>query len=232
MKPKLKLVLDVKADIENAKYFVKNGEYVDWFLPLNFKYITSKKFSTSERNKIITEYTRHIHKINKKDILDSVVETRKRWLKIENSFYDLVDDIFGGYSWPKGKYTGYVSIYLMFPRYISEKTFYFPFQKVKFDPISVIAHEMLHFIFFDFINKKYKLTEDSKFRGKNAEYVWQVSETFNSTIENWKPYKKLFPRNIEPYPSCEKMFAKMSKQWNKNQDIKSFLDKWILKENF
>ena len=61
MKPKLKLAIDIKADIQNAKWFVNYSEFVDWFLPLNFQYVTSKKFSLSERNKIISEYTKHIH---------------------------------------------------------------------------------------------------------------------------------------------------------------------------
>lgn len=237
MVPKLKLALDVKADTENCIYFVKNESdtipsFLDMFLPKNFRYITSKKFSSSERNKIITEYTKHIYKINKKDITDGVNDTKKRWKKIESRFYKLVNRIFQGHPWPKGSYTGMASIYLMYPRNIQKKTFYFPYKNVKFDPLGVITHEMLHFIFFDFIKKKYKLTENSKFRGKNAEYVWQVSETFNNTIENWKPYKELFMEDSKPYPGCEEMFKAMKKQWNKKPEINSFLDKWLLKENF
>ncbi len=232
MKPKLKLAIDIKADTENAKWFVKNGEFIDWFLPLNFQYITSKKFSLSERNKVIAEYTKHIHKINKQAILAGVDETRKRWMKIENSFYDLANNIFKGHPWPKGKYIGYASIYLMFPRNISEKTFYFPYSQDEWNPPGVIAHELLHFIFFDYIKKKYGVTENDEFKGKNPKYVWQVSETFNTVIENWKPYRDIFAtkENYKPYPGCEKMFATMTKQWARKQDIESFLDRWLLLE--
>lgn len=234
MKPKLKLAIDIKADIENAKFFVKHGEFIDWFLPLNFQYITSKKFSLSERNKIISEYTKHIHKINKKEILEGVAETKKQWSKIEGKFYNFVDEIFHGHNWPKGKYIGHASIYLMFPRNIKEKTFYFPYSRDKWSPVSIIAHEMLHFIFFDYIKKEYEINENNEFKGKNPKYIWQVSETFNIVIENWKPYMKIFgaKKKIKPYPGCEKMFVSMTKQWAKNQDIKSFLDEWLLKENF
>ncbi|MBZ1356484.1 MAG: hypothetical protein KY054_01775 [Candidatus Nealsonbacteria bacterium] len=233
MKPKLKLAIDIKADVQNAKRFVNHGEFVDWFLPLNFQYITSKKFFLSERNKIISEYTKHIHKMNEKEILKGVEETKKRWLKIECKFYSLVDKIFLGHDWPKGKYIGYVSIYLMFPRNIKEKTFYFPYSNNKWNPISTIAHEMLHFIFFDYINSKYKIKENDEFRDKNPKYVWQVSETFNTVIENWQPYKNIVgSKDVKPYPGCEKMFKTMTKQWSANQDIESFLNKWLLKENF
>ena len=234
MKPELKLIIDIKADIENAKFFVKHSKFVDWFLPLDLQYIISKKFSPLERNKIISEYTKHIHKINEKEILKGVAKTRKQWSKIEDKFFQLVDKIFCGYDWPKGKYIGYASIYLMFPRNIKEKTFYFPYSKNnKGGPIRTIAHEMLHFIFFDYIKKKYGINENDKFRNKNQKYVWQVSETFNTVIENWGPYMKIFnaKKKATPYPGCEKMFISMTKQWNKKQDVKNLLDKWLIKKN-
>ena len=117
----------------------------------------------------------------------------------------------------------------MFPRNIQDKTFYFPYSKDLHDPLGTIAHEMLHFIFFDYIKKKYGIKQDDEFKGKDPKFVWQVLETFNTVIENWKPYKKIFNawKNCKPYPGCEKMFAKMIKQWNLKQDIDEFLDKWF-----
>lgn len=92
---------------------------------------------------------------------------------------------------------------------------------------------MLHFIFFDYIKKKYGINENDKFRNKNQKYVWQVSETFNTVIENWGPYMKIFnaKKKATPYPGCEKMFISMTKQWNKKQDVKNLLDKWLIKKN-
>jgi hypothetical protein len=233
MTPKLKLTIDIKADIENAKWFVRHGEFVDSFLPLNFQYITSKKFSLPERNKIIAEYTKHIHALHEKEIVKGVKDIRKQWSLIEGRFYKIVDEIFHEYPWPKGKYIGYASIYLMFPRNINEKTFYFPYSRDKWNPLRTIAHEMLHFMFFDYIKKKYGISENDECRGKSPKYVWQVSETFNTVIENWKPYRDIFgtKERRKPYPGCEKMFNAMTKQWDKKRDIESFLDKWLEKKN-
>ena len=232
MRPNLKLIIDIDADIKNAQYFVKNGEFVDWFLPSDFQYVMSGKFSFSEKNKIIAEYTRRIYKINKKDILKAVDETKKRWANTENKFYVIVDKIFQGREWPKGEYIGFASIYLMYPRNIKKKTFFFPYSKIIRDPLGIIAHEMLHFIFFDFIKATYKLEENAGFTGKNPKYLWQVSETFNTVIENWKPYEEIFNtknEKIKPYPECEKIYQIMRRQWNKKQDINEFIDQWLLK---
>lgn len=229
MQPKLKLLIDVKADIENAKYFVQHGEFVDWFLPLNFQYIKSKKFTRAERNKIILEYTKNYHELNRRKILEGVRDTQHKWSKIEAGFYKITDQIFQGHSWPKGKYVGFASIYLMFPRNIQERTFFFPYSADGWNPVGTIAHEMLHFIFFDYIEKKYKIKEGDKIPGKDPKYVWRVSETFNTMIENWLPYRKVLAskEGNKPYPGCEKMFKTMMRQWEKNQDIETFLSKWF-----
>lgn len=232
MKPKLKLKVNIEADIENAKWFVKNGHFVDMFLPTNFQYVMSERFSQSERNKIITEYTKHIYKINKKEILEGTGEIEKQWLKIEDNFYELIDALFKGYAWPKGKYIGYASVYLMFPRDVQEKIFYFPYNAEKWNPLGTIAHELLHFIFFDYIEKRYGIKENDKIKGKNPKYIWQVSEAFNVVIENWKPYMEIFntEEKSETYDhGCKKVYDVMEKQWSKKQDIDSLLDKWFLK---
>jgi len=232
MKPNLKLIINVKKDTANAKDFVKYGDFLNWFLPSNFQFIDSKKFSLAEKNKILTEYTKHIYKINKKEITAGVEQTKKQWSNVEKSFYKLVNKIFQGYPWPKGNYTGYASIYHMFPRHIEEKVFFFPYKSNKMDPRLVIAHEMLHFIFFDYIKNKYKIGEHTKIKGKEPKYVWKISETFNVVMRNWQPYMKLFgiTKKEKPYhQGYERMFKKMTVQWSKEQNIKKLLDKWLIK---
>ncbi len=230
MKPKLELIVDVNADIQNAKSFVNYGEFVDCFLPPDLQYIIREKLSNEERDKILTEYTKHIYETDREGIERGVEETRKQWHKVENKYYDLVNNIFQGYSWSAGKYTGYASIYCMYPRHIKEKTFFFPSFSHNWNSTLVIGHEMLHFIFFAYIKSKYGINENDKFKGKNPKYVWQVSESFNTVIENWRPYKEVFGAKgkRESYPDCKKMFLTMTAQWSKNQNIQTFLDNWLL----
>lgn len=140
----------------------------------------------------------------------------------------MVNKIFKNHPWPKGKYIGYVSAFLMYPRNIREKTFFFPFSHStpKFSNI-IIAHELLHFIFFDYIKKHgYK---ESKTHNKKAEYIWQISEVFNAVIENWDPYYKIFKvKDLKQKPyTGQKYFQKMEKQWRENQNIDQLLEQWI-----
>jgi hypothetical protein len=237
MKPNLKLKIDIKQDVANAQdRFWHSARYnspFNWFFPKNFRYILSDNFSNKERDKIISEYSKNFYQVNKDEVTAGFAQVKKQWQKEESRFYKIVGKLFKGHSWPKVKYTGYVSIFNMFPRNSKEKYFYFPYDGKKLLPTKTIAHEMLHFIFFDFIGRKYGADQNTEFAGKNPRYVWRVSETFNNIIENWRPYKKIFglEKESKPYPGCEKMFQAMKKQWAKSQDIDKFLDKWLLVKN-
>ena len=81
---------------------------------------------------------------------------QKDWLMVEKNFHCLVDELFCGHKWPKGKYIAYTTIWGMFPKFLEDKTFQIPFKhKNKRYVIVVIAHELLHFIFYDYFYKKY-----------------------------------------------------------------------------
>ena len=232
--PKINLKIDIKEDIDNCISFIKRErkgikrEFLLWFLPDDFKYILNKNFSEKERNKIIREYTKHIYKIKKDEIGKGFEKAKKDWQKVEKEYFQLVDKVFKNHPWPKGNYRGIVSIWHMYPRYIKHKIFFFPYKhKIPKYSNKVIAHEMLHFIFFDYIKREYNLEEFSEIKNRPNDYVWQVSEVFNDVMENWKPYYGLFKDKPCSYPDTEQMFKKMKKQWQKKQDIDWLLEQWL-----
>jgi|SRR3989338_1348840 len=235
--PKVLLKADKAADIRNALLFIKynlkeNLEFVRWFLPKNLHYILDKRYSQKEKNRIVKKYINETFDNKKKEIKKAVIGTQKDWKLVEKSYFDLVNKIFKNHPWPKGKYIGFVSVFRMYPRNIREKTFFFPFSHAtpKFSN-TVIAHELLHFIFFDYIKNSYGLRENSEIKGKNNNYVWQISEVFNAIIENWESYYKIFKVKTlrqKPYTG-HKYFLQMEKQWKKKQDINYVLDQWFIK---
>jgi len=234
--PKIKLKIDKEADTKNCINFVRSEkkgskrQFLLWFLPDDFKYILSKNFKDIERNKIIKEYTKHIYKLREKEIKKGLAKAQKDWQKIEKGYFKLVDKIFKNHPWSKGNYRGIISIWHMYPRYIKQKIFFFPYQhKIPKFSNKVIAHEMLHFIFFDYLEEKYNLEEHSKVKNKPDDYIWKISEVFNNVIEDWQPYNKLIKENPKPYTGTEKMFQKMKKQWREKQDIDWLLEEWFVK---
>ena len=89
-------------------------------------------------------------------ILRKIKSVRKVWRKKENEYITITEDFFDGFQFQKGKYIAYASIINCNPRFLEPKTFQFFYKKPLADAIYTIAHELLHFIFFDFIKKKLK----------------------------------------------------------------------------
>jgi len=116
----------------------------------------------------------------------------------------------------------------MLPRYVKQKIFFFPYKhKISKYSNKVIAHELLHFIFFDYLEKNHGLEEWSKIKNKPDDYIWKISEVFNNVIEDWRPYNRLLKDKPNPYTGTEKMFEKMKKQWREKQDIDWLLEGWL-----
>ena len=229
--PKIILKKDIKQDAHNAIDFIigeEEIEYKNWFLPEELRFLLNGKFSKKEIKKILEEYTKIYYYLHQKEIDKGFSEAVRNWKKIEKKYFLLVGKIFKNHPWPKGKYTGFASVFRMFPRWIEPKIFYFPYQDtLGATAPRVIAHEALHFMFFSYIKKKYNLTEASKIKGRGDSYVWEVSEVFNTIMEKWDPYKKIIKNFSKPYPGMEKMYTKMSKQWKQKQDIDWVLDHWF-----
>ena len=181
-----------------------------------------------KKDETIKKYVQDNFNLRKEEIDKNVKKIKKEWQNIEKKYFDLVNKIFKNHPWSKGKYIGYASVFDMYPRNIKEKTFFFPALRQSKFPIMVTGHELLHFIFFDYLAKKYNY-KGTKKHGKKAEYVWQISEVFNSVIENWSPYYKILKfdgAKKKPYTGV-KYFEKMRKLWQENQDIDFLLDNYF-----
>jgi signal transduction histidine kinase len=124
-----------------------------------------------------------------------------------------------------------LSIFKMYSREIDRKLFFFPYKyDVERFSNRVIGHEMLHFMFFDFLFDRYQLRENSKLEGRPENYIWQLSEAFNSLVENNPLYMESIGIGYsgKPYIGQEGMVTLMGEQFGKEKNIGKLLDKWII----
>lgn len=191
------------------------------FLPTELHHLLSKKVPSKMAKVEIKKYVNLKFKTEKRKIAQDAENIQKSWTLVENKYFDLVNTIFKNHPWPKGKYIGYASVFDMYPRNIQDKIFYFPGLHTSSRlGVQTISHEMLHFIFFDYLKTKYGINEDDEFKGKNPMYLWNISETFNLVIETWGPYQKILKTKYEPYdPMHKRMFPKMKRLWEEKHDI-------------
>jgi len=227
--PKVKFVIDPQEDIKNYilfnkyRYTAGDPKILKMFLPRELHYILKSRFSEKQKTKIVKAYVKNTFILHKKEIVQNTDRIKKGWQKAAKDYFRLVDRIFKNNPWPKGKYIGFASAFEMYPKNIKKKTFYFSGlnKDLNFN-IAIIVHEMLHFMFFDYIDK------NTRVRDKGLENIWNVSEVFNLVIESWKPYQKIFKTDGKSYNAMHaKMLPKMKKFWKKKEDIDYLLNHYF-----
>jgi len=217
MHPKLKFEIDYKKDVRTFFNFAsdweyENGRILEW--AIFAKYPLFKKFKKNKKLEVQKSFVKKFvsgkYKKNIKIFRKNLKIYDNNWKKIEKNFYKLTEEIFGKTPWPKGKYIVYLTIWGMFPRFLEDKTFQIPakYKRKKYVSV-VIAHEMLHFIFYDYFLAKYP-----KYKGKkNYFFVWHVSEIFNSVVQDSPEWIKLFKINCMPYPEHNKIVRILRKKY-------------------
>lgn len=221
--PKIKFYIDLERE---KKLFLGRKRDLQRFLPVGMGFVLKDKF-VKNKYKILSAYLDQYYLDQKDYLADSVKNTQTKWQRVEKEFFKKVDQLFN-WPWPKGNYQGYVSIARSFPRNIDTKVFAFPMRTYKpgreDGDLRVTAHEMLHFIEYDYLNKKFGL-EPSEFYSPDNTF-WQFTENLNVLIQNmrfWKTFSLGF--TSKPYPDCKELYIKMKKIWDKNRNIDNLVKK-------
>lgn len=233
--PKLKFIVNPNKEIEIYFGFLKDAKYRNLIQEMKWafynphpklKVLKNKKLPEKEKGKIIQTYVSDYYRRYLTEIQKNTFIIKKQWGKFEGRFFRLVDKLFKNHFWPRGKYIAYPTIWGMYPRDIKNKVFWFPFKhKIKNYPLVVIAHELLHFIFYDYLYKHFTKYKRERYNFK----IWKISEAFNIIIQNSPEWIKVFKTRCKPYPEHKKLIQKMKKIWRQKKDIDYLLKKILPK---
>ena len=237
--PKIKFKISKNKEFEVFKEFLNyyksdQERLFNWLLAPHKTFkkgFWNKGISNTQIIKLAKKYIDEYYKLHAKDLNNDNIVTGTSWGKKEKKFYNLIDEIFDHYKWPKGKYTGYLTVWGIYPRYIKEKTFCFPYKhKIKKYVLTVIAHEMLHFIFYSYLFNKYPKYKNKKY----GMLIWHSSEIFNSLVQKSRPWVKLFELKPRNYPEHNEIIKKLDETWKSERKIPAFfseafpvIKKWV-----
>lgn len=234
--PQITFRRNAKRDFETLRAFIKdakydNGRSLDWAvfnkyprLKTQFDKVTHYQM---KNEKALSNFVYEIYRAKRETMDFILVKHRKRWVKFAPHYFSLVNALFSGRKWPSGKYIAFGTIWGMYPRFLKDKTFQIPFwhRTLRYIPI-VIAHELLHFIFYDYFYARYPKYR----RPKDNFFVWHVSEIFNTIIQNSPAWLDCFKLKSLGYPEHEKIVAYINRSlrlrgaWDLNTLINSIIE--------
>jgi len=200
----------LRAFIKDAKY--DNGRNLDWAVfnkyPQLKTHFDKNKHYKIKDEKILLHFINKGYRAKRTAMDRAMAQHKKRWEKIALYYFSLVDTLFGGRRWPRGKYIAFGTIWGMYPRFLEDKTFQIPFWHRTPRYVSVvIAHELLHFMFYDYFYARYP-----KYRyPKHNFFVWHISEIFNTIVQNSPVWFNRFKLKSLGYLEHKKIVTRISR---------------------
>jgi hypothetical protein len=189
--------------------------------------ILSNKFGVAIHagltKKCIEKFVQSIYEKNINEISNQSKEVKNRWKKNENDFFNLAKNVYKKDATLNEKYLAFPSVWSSFVRDFANKRISFPCDRGVNDALFVIAHELLHVIFYQYLYENHpkirNIIESKK--------VWDFSEVINVIIQGQKEWVGLFILKPRAYSEHEYLYEKMSDTWNKNHDVDVLIEKFL-----
>lgn len=209
------------AFTKDAKY--DNGRNLDWAVFNKYPYLKTQfdkdKHYKMKSEKTLRYFIYKIYRIKQIAMNIALIKHKKRWMKIAPCYFSLVNTLFKDRKWPSGKYIAFGTIWGMYSRFLKDRTFQIPFWHHTPRYVSVvIAHELLHFMFYDYFYERYPKHR----RPEDNLFVWHISEIFNTIIQNSPTWLSCFKMKSHGYPEHNKIVTRISRTlyyrrtWNFN----------------
>jgi len=155
---------------------------------------------------------------NKESIKEIMKINQKKWIEKEEIFKDLVLNLFNNKDILSGKYRADSTMWRIFPRFIESGCFSVPASPgYNYKTNEIIAHEMLHFAFYKYINLRYP-----EFNKKeNTKLVWHISEIFNAVLQSTDECVSDFGVKGQSYPEHKEIYGKLIQKYEHKKNIQA-----------
>lgn len=180
---------------------------------------------TAQKKKAIQLYFDYYYRTHKAEMSRSIKCLRQVWYEREKEFINVTKNFFGGFQFPEGKYIAYTSIMNCNPRFLNSKTFQFFYKKPVADAIHTVAHELLHFMFFDFVEEKFK----NEIKKISDDQLWDLSEIFNVVVLKSSRYSDIINQQLViPYPDHQGYISQFEKAYKNSYNAEDFIRRGIV----
>ncbi|MFH1430114.1 MAG: hypothetical protein ABIG71_01155 [Candidatus Uhrbacteria bacterium] len=170
----------------------------------------------------LRRYVERWYREHTEEVLDAQRHFAEVWHRRERYFFAWTAKYFSGHPWPEGKYIAYISMFDFGPRFLESMSLQVFAGASDDDTCFTIAHEMLHFLFYDYCMREYP-ERFTKLDPNNGKF-WDLAEIFNAVVQRTAPFKKIHP-GIRPtgYPAHKNVRTKLQRAWR--GDVDTWIDR-------
>lgn len=176
--------LDAQTALTTLDYS-KNG--IDYGASIVFGHpilIEAREKDSVAKKSIIDRYVASYYSQHLPKLEEDRVNFQQVWDEVQPAFFETSRTVFEGYELKPDNYTAFVSIFNCGQRFIESKSFQ-TYVNHKSGILHQVAHEMLHFIFYDWLEKF-----DPKYAEKiGANKIWILSEVFDDLAFEQKEFE-------------------------------------------
>jgi len=190
-------------------------------------FASGKNLETEDKEAFNNAFVENFYDKHEKELSNAVEIMNVDWLKIEHEYFKATDKLFKEVQFG-GVYTCYPSIFNRNPRFIDTKEFQ-AFYKHSSTTNYVCAHEILHFMFYDYIQGNFK----QECGRVGEEGIWKLSEIFNDVVLRLPEFLSITKQAnpaINP-AETEQELADAAKLWNETKTINAFITKYLASLN-
>ena len=195
-------------------------DFGEGIISLHPKLKSTRQLKAQKRKAFISSYVDSYYDDHQSSIKHNLRAIEVSWRQRERKFISTTTNIFQGFPFPSGQYIAFASIVDCNPRFLETKTFQIYYKKPTPEAVYTTAHELLHFIFFDFIEKK--LAKEIKILSEAQ--IWDLSEIFNVIILTTTLYQDIIDQHLViPYPNHNFLLPQFEKAYQNSEDITEFI---------
>lgn len=214
----LKFIISKQNDVFAFFEFLKQDQNKKPLL----NFIGSVEVDNSILHRQVDEFASDFYVKRKDDIEKIALEVETAWNKKQRFFQMQASNLFP-FDFKKD-ISAMPTIWPMCGRFFQKNLITFPFDKKSGEACFVIAHELLHFIFYEYISTYRGFTE----KKISSQEVWDFSEVLNVLIQNQKAWQDEFQITAKPYPKHSLLYKKMVDEWKANKNIDCLIEKFLI----
>ena len=218
LQPKLNFHLNADLD----KWACSSNVFYNSILNAYPELVNGKDLDPKAKKAFNDNYIDNYYKKHKKELEDALERMEKDWRKIESKFFEVTDKLFD-IPWPEGRYICYLSIFNCNPRFIETKEFQ-AFYKHPATTNHVCAHEMLHLIFYNYVEKSFS----KEYERLGEKVIWKLSEIFNDVVLRLPEFVAITDQKDPAfYAETKQELDDAIKLWSETKTVKAFVSKYF-----